>query len=133
MSDAPASSRHADAAVCGTFGPGPATLPKPLTGFIGREHELAPVRQLPQTDSLLTLTGSGGGCKTRLRIELAGPAYLARPDGSMAARGTSEQPGPIHDYLRALVVDASTTSPADDLGTVLDELHQAERLLPPRS
>ena len=44
------------------------TLPKPLTSFIGREHELATARQLLQTSSLLTLTGPGGSGKTRLCI-----------------------------------------------------------------
>jgi 4,5-epoxidase len=34
-------------------------------------------------------------------------AYLVRPDGYLAARGTADRLGPIQDYLRALAPEAS--------------------------
>jgi len=48
-------------------------LPAPLTTFIGRERELAMVRErlLHPTTRLLTLTGPGGTGKTRLALEVA--------------------------------------------------------------
>jgi predicted ATPase/DNA-binding SARP family transcriptional activator len=48
-----------------------ANLPTYLTSFIGRDRELAEVRELLPTTRLLTLTGPGGGGKTRLALRLA--------------------------------------------------------------
>src|SRR5260370_32126281 len=46
-------------------------LPLQLTSFIGREKEIAEVRQLLSTARLVTLTGPGGTGKTRLALQLA--------------------------------------------------------------
>ena len=58
-------------------------LPIPATQFLGREHELADVRELLGRDDarLLTLTGAGGSGKTRLALHAAGEAAEAYPDG----------------------------------------------------
>jgi predicted ATPase len=48
-----------------------ATLPRPLTSFVGRERELDNVRRLLGTTRLLTLSGTGGVGKTRLAVALA--------------------------------------------------------------
>jgi predicted ATPase len=58
-------------------------LPVPATPFLGREHELAQVRELlAQGESrLLTLTGAGGSGKTRLALHAAGEAAEDYPDG----------------------------------------------------
>ena len=50
---------------------GAGSLPRPRTSFIGRDNELAEVRQLLERARLLTLTGAGGCGKTRLAIALA--------------------------------------------------------------
>jgi predicted ATPase/class 3 adenylate cyclase len=49
----------------------PNNLPIQLTSFIGREKEMAEVKQLLLTARLLTLTGSGGTGKTRLSLQVA--------------------------------------------------------------
>ncbi len=49
----------------------PTNLPAPLTSFVGREWELAAVRRVQAGTRLLTLTGPGGGGKTRLALALA--------------------------------------------------------------
>jgi len=40
------------------------SLPKPLTSFIGREHELAQATGLLAGSYLVTLTGPGGGTRS---------------------------------------------------------------------
>lgn len=46
-------------------------LPVPLTSFIGRTRELAEIRAQLERARLVTLTGVGGGGKTRLAIQAA--------------------------------------------------------------
>lgn len=46
-------------------------LPIQLTNFIGRQAELADLRQLLDVNRVVTLTGAGGVGKTRLAIEVA--------------------------------------------------------------
>lgn len=56
-------------------------LPAQLTSFIGREKELAEVRQLLSSHRLVTLTGAGGAGKTRLSLEVAQQVLAQFPDG----------------------------------------------------
>jgi predicted ATPase/class 3 adenylate cyclase len=60
----------------------PNNLPTQLTAFVGRERELAEVRQLVDQARLVTLTGSGGTGKTRLALQVAAAASDAFPDGT---------------------------------------------------
>ena len=46
-------------------------LPTQLTSFIGRENEIAEVKQELEAHRLITLTGSGGTGKTRLSLQVA--------------------------------------------------------------
>ncbi|WP_326825925.1 BTAD domain-containing putative transcriptional regulator [Streptosporangium sp. NBC_01756] len=54
-------------------------LPARLTSFVGRQPDLARLRELLGTARLVTLTGPGGAGKTRLAVETA--AALHAPDG----------------------------------------------------
>ena len=45
-------------------------LPLPLTTFVGRQRELAELRELRGLHRLVTLVGVGGGGKTRLALQL---------------------------------------------------------------
>jgi predicted ATPase/class 3 adenylate cyclase len=49
----------------------PNNLPAQLTSFIGRERELAEVRDALRQHRLVTLTGSGGAGKSRLSLQVA--------------------------------------------------------------
>jgi len=49
----------------------PNNLPTQLTSFIGRENEIAEVKQELEAYRLVTLTGSGGTGKTRLSLQVA--------------------------------------------------------------
>ncbi|MEU2114475.1 BTAD domain-containing putative transcriptional regulator [Streptomyces sp. NPDC016459] len=76
--------------------PGPGTAPKPegpvlgnlrarLTSFVGRDQEIADVREDLRTARLVTLLGPGGAGKTRLSQEAAERGAEAWPDGVWVA------------------------------------------------
>jgi predicted ATPase/class 3 adenylate cyclase len=101
----------------------PNNLPMQLTSFIGREHEIAELKQGLNEHRLVTLTGSGGTGKTRLSLQVAAEllekfdhgvwfielAPLADPDlipqTILSAIDISEQPNKtpleiLKEYLR---------------------------------
>lgn len=101
----------------------PVNLPQEMTSFVGREQEIAEVKQLLTTIRLVTLTGTGGIGKTRLAQQVAREVLERYPDGvrvvelaaltdqtlvpfSVAsALGVREEPGrtlitALGDYLR---------------------------------
>jgi non-specific serine/threonine protein kinase len=55
-------------------------LPVPLTSFIGRERDLASVRELLTKTRLVTLIGPGGCGKTRLALQVARELVAASDD-----------------------------------------------------
>jgi predicted ATPase/class 3 adenylate cyclase len=59
----------------------PNNLPHQVAPIIGRERELAHVKQLLGATRLLTLLGAGGLGKTRLSLQLAADALDDYPDG----------------------------------------------------
>ena len=60
----------------------PTNLPNQLTRFIGRERELARLKELIAGHRLVTLTGPGGTGKTRLALEAAGELLAEFSDGA---------------------------------------------------
>src|SRR5512138_1418646 len=56
-------------------------LPAQLTSFIGREQEMAEVKQLLISSRLVTLTGAGGCGKTRLGLHVASDLQDTYADG----------------------------------------------------
>jgi len=59
-----------------------ATLPAPVSRFVGRRSELDSLEDLLGRNRLLTLVGPGGAGKTRLAVQLARDVGLAQhPDG----------------------------------------------------
>jgi non-specific serine/threonine protein kinase len=67
----------------------PTNLPRPLSSFIGREREVSEIKQLIAAGTaipsplhpLVTLTGVGGGGKTRLALRVASELLRDFPDG----------------------------------------------------
>ncbi|HEV8258171.1 MAG TPA: tetratricopeptide repeat protein [Casimicrobiaceae bacterium] len=59
----------------------PNNLPQQPTPFIGREHELAQVKQLLARTRFLSLLGMGGIGKTRLALQVAADVIESYPDG----------------------------------------------------
>ena len=58
-----------------------ASLPAPLTSFVGREQELEQVSKQLDEARLVTLNGPGGAGKTRLAVEVAARRAEQLPDG----------------------------------------------------
>ena len=56
-------------------------LPVQLTSFIGREKEMAEIKQALAEHRLVTLTGSGGAGKSRLSLQVAGDVLVQFPNG----------------------------------------------------
>ncbi|WP_165491695.1 AfsR/SARP family transcriptional regulator [Egibacter rhizosphaerae] len=56
-------------------------LPRPVTSFVGRQHETEAVRRLLDRGRLVTLTGVGGVGKTRLALQAAATVADRYPDG----------------------------------------------------
>jgi non-specific serine/threonine protein kinase len=56
-------------------------LPSDLTSFVGRQREVADVKQALSSSRLVTLTGMGGVGKTRLALRAAGEVRRAFEDG----------------------------------------------------
>lgn len=61
-------------------------LPVQLTSFIGREREIAAVKESLATTRLVTLTGVGGSGKTRLALHVATALQEHYPDGIWLAQ-----------------------------------------------
>jgi predicted ATPase/class 3 adenylate cyclase len=59
----------------------PNNLPAQLTSFVGREEQIAEIRQLLDRARLLTLTGPGGTGKTRLALQIAAGTLTDYRDG----------------------------------------------------
>jgi predicted ATPase/class 3 adenylate cyclase len=59
----------------------PTNLPTQRTSFVGREREVAGVKELLRGPGLLTLTGPGGSGKTRLALQAARELLDDYPDG----------------------------------------------------
>ncbi len=57
-------------------------LPAQITSFIGREKEMAELRELLGAHRLVTLTGAGGAGKTRISLEVAAQLLDQLPDGA---------------------------------------------------
>src|SRR5215212_8825196 len=60
-------------------------LPVQLTSFVGRERDLADLRQLVERHRLVTLIGTGGTGKTRLMLEVASRIADRFADGTWLA------------------------------------------------
>ena len=59
----------------------PNNLPRQLTSFVGRGHEIAEVKRLLAGTHLVTVTGPGGSGKTRLSLEIATDLLAGYSDG----------------------------------------------------
>jgi hypothetical protein len=82
----------------------PNNLPVQLTSFVGRDTELAALRQQLSAHRLMTLTGIGGGGKTRMALQVAADAVDAYPNGVWLVELASlSEPSLVEQQLAAVV------------------------------
>jgi non-specific serine/threonine protein kinase len=104
-------------------------LPLQLTGFVGREREIAATREMVARSRLVTLTGTGGVGKTRLALRVAADLVGEFPDGvwlADLAPLTDEAMVPATVLAACGVRDASNREP---LAALVDYLRPRELLL----
>ncbi|KAA1248928.1 LuxR family transcriptional regulator [Mycobacterium simiae] len=86
-------------------------LPAQLTKFVGRQSEMAELRQLAMGNRLVTLTGTGGAGKTRLAVEVTSQLSTEFPDGAWYI-----ELAPVTDPAVVLVTVAHTLGLPDQPG-----------------
>jgi predicted ATPase/class 3 adenylate cyclase len=113
-------------------------LPVQLTSFIGRENEIAEIKQELKIHHLVTLTGPGGTGKTRLSLQVAADlldqfhhgvwfielAPLTDPElippTILSAIGITDQPGKPLDVLREYLRQKKSLIVLDNCEHLLD-------------
>jgi non-specific serine/threonine protein kinase len=104
-------------------------LPPQRTSFVGREREIAQIKQLLETTRLLTLTGPGGCGKTRLALQVAADSLEQFPDGvCLVELASLADPAFVpHTVAAALDVPEQPGRPVTD--TLADFLRTKKLLL----
>ncbi|MBD0671828.1 regulator, partial [Streptomyces sp. CBMA156] len=103
-------------------------MPAEVTGFVGRQDELAELAGLLASARLVTVTGPGGVGKSRLALRAAVLAAGPFPDGAWLVDVTPVQDSLLlgHAVLEALRLAEGTARPPLD---VLAERLEGRRLL----
>jgi DNA-binding winged helix-turn-helix (wHTH) protein len=105
-------------------------FPHQLTSFIGREKEIAKIKQLLASTRLLTLTGTGGCGKTRLALQVAGEMLDSYPDGGWLVEFAPLPLGDATLVPQAVAnVFAVKEQAGRDLSETVAEWLQSKRLL----
>ncbi|HEY7062449.1 MAG TPA: tetratricopeptide repeat protein [Chloroflexota bacterium] len=104
-------------------------LPTFLTSFVGRDRELAAVADLLARYRLVTLTGPGGGGKTRLAVEAASLQATRFPDGVwLVELAQLAAPGLVAEaVLTALGLASHAGQPAEE--RLIEHLRAREALI----
>jgi predicted ATPase/class 3 adenylate cyclase len=80
----------------------PGNLPRQVTSFVGRDHELKRVVELVRERPLVTLTGVGGVGKTRLAVQVAAEVAADFADGAwLCELGSVSDPNAVWETLAA--------------------------------
>jgi predicted ATPase/class 3 adenylate cyclase len=104
-------------------------LPVNTTRFIGREREVAAVRERVVAERLVTLTGTGGAGKTRLALQVAADLVDRFTDGVWLV-----EYGPVADPSMVAQTSAAVLSLREEpgrepLATLVDHVRARELLL----
>ncbi len=103
-------------------------LPRPGTGFVGRERDLSDLLRLLGSSRSVTLCGTDGMGKTRLAIRLAEQSTVSFPDGvwmaDLADAGTT-----LEVYARVCAAVGVVEEPGQPLSATVTDALRDRRLL----
>jgi predicted ATPase/DNA-binding SARP family transcriptional activator len=104
-----------------------------LGRFVGRDAELAQLREAVRSSRLVTLTGPGGAGKTRLAVEAAAALRQEHPDGAWLVElaGVTEPDGVVPAAAAALGAAAAALASPQPAGSATELIvrHLAGRSL----
>ncbi len=108
-------------------------LREQLGRFVGRDAELAQLREAVRASRLVTLTGPGGAGKTRLAVEAAAALRQEHPDGAWLVElaGVTEPDGVVPAAAAALGAGAAVLASPQPAGSTTELIvrHLAGRSL----
>jgi predicted ATPase/class 3 adenylate cyclase len=107
----------------------PNNLPAQLTSFIGREEEIAEIKELLGRTRLLTLTGAGGTGKSRLSLQVAAQVLTEYRDGCFFVDLSSVTDPALVPSAVARALGVPEVAGRSILEAVKDHLHDKELLL----
>lgn len=106
-----------------------ASVPVPVSSFVGREHDLTAVTTMLGTARMITLCGTGGVGKTRLALELSRRLVDRYPDGlCFCDLGAFRRPSQV-DRAIAEALGLPETTPRHDGDQLVEQLAGRRLLL----
>ncbi|WP_159940923.1 MULTISPECIES: LuxR C-terminal-related transcriptional regulator [unclassified Nocardiopsis] len=103
-------------------------LPRPGTGFVGRERDLSDLLRLLDSSRCVTLSGTDGMGKTRLALRLAEQSTVSFPDGVWMAELTDARTT-LEVYARVCAAVGVVEEPGQPLAATVTEALRDRRLL----
>ncbi|MFD6097135.1 LuxR C-terminal-related transcriptional regulator [Nocardiopsis flavescens] len=103
-------------------------LPRPGTGFVGRERDLSSLLRLLESSRSVTLCGTDGIGKTRLALRVAEQSTASFPDGVWAA-DLADTHTELEVHARVAHAVGVVEEPGQPLGTTVAEALRDRRLL----
>ncbi len=107
----------------------PNNLPRHLSSFVGRRHDVEDLRQLMTESPLVTLTGPGGVGKTRLCLQVAAELLDTFSDGAWLVELETLTDGELVAQQVAVALGIAEASAADAREAVLGHLRTREALI----
>jgi len=107
----------------------PNNLPYQVSTFIGRDAEMARIRELLRETRLLTLTGAGGVGKTRLALQAAAEMLYEYQDGVWLAELASLSDGDLVAQSVATALDVREEPGRSLLETLVSRLREGQALI----